>query len=105
MMRTLDYLRPREWDLERWNGWRLCGCTLYYPAAGSRSAHLSIRTYRSISSRRAPRPETLGVITRVVGMRDRHGDPWASDECLAGLLRALNDIVRPGSTLDGAMRD
>ena len=46
--------------------------------------------------------EMLGVITRVVGMRDRHGDPWASDECLAGLLRALNDIVRPGSTLDGA---
>jgi hypothetical protein len=71
--------------MDEWHGWKLhaSACTLTYPAYRSSGYPVDpLRTCRSSA-------EMLDTIMQV------QGKSWASDQCIAGLVCALNDIVRP----------
>ena len=73
---------PRRWDESRWNGWRLEGIELVYPAY--------IGGVYPIDLERCDRSsEVLDWIAQIAGK------DWATDECLAGLIHALDDILPP----------
>jgi hypothetical protein len=74
---------PRsEWPL--WNGWYLEGTTLDYRA----------RYPVTLEALTSP-GDVLDLICQVAGKN------WADDACLAGLVRALNDILAPQAYLCG----
>jgi hypothetical protein len=71
-----------------WGGWVLSRWSLVYPAYDSVDDNV-------VNLNRAGRssPEMLDCIMQVAGK------PWATSECIAGLVRALDDIFYPQGTL------
>jgi hypothetical protein len=77
----------------RWGGWRLEGLALSYPAyPGDACYPIDVERFTTSA-------EMLDMIMQVAKK------PWADDECLAGLVRALNDILQPQGTLCSFGRD
>jgi hypothetical protein len=77
-------IRPRSSD---WGGWRREGLELVYPAyCGGGVYPIDLERFTSSA-------EMLDIIMQV-GKKD-----WATDACLAGLVRALNDLLQPQGTL------
>jgi hypothetical protein len=69
-----------------WGGWTLDGVWLEYPAYVGGAYGIEVTDLRSS----AP---MLDVIMQV------RGKNWADDACLAGLVRALDDILQPQAHL------
>jgi hypothetical protein len=85
-VRAYVIIKRRE---PRWGGWRLSGTCLDYPMDrkyGSGSYGWDVRRLTSSS-------QMLDFIMQVDSKN------WATDECLAGLVRALHDILNPQATL------
>jgi hypothetical protein len=78
----------RRWDEKQWNGWRLeSSLELVYPAyPGGGVYPVDIERLTSSS-------QMLDIIMQVAGKS------WATDECLAGLVRALDHIFQPQANL------
>jgi hypothetical protein len=72
---------------EAWKGWRLEGEHLVFPAYRSGSVY-PIPVLRLGSS-----AAVLDTVMQVAKKR------WADDRCIAGLVQALDDILRPQATL------
>jgi hypothetical protein len=72
----------------RWGGWRLEGLMLCYPAYPAYPGLYPVDVERFTTS-----AQVLDMIMQVAKKR------WADDECLAGLVRALNDILEPQANL------
>jgi hypothetical protein len=70
----------RGWDRSKWNGWRLEGVELVYPAYVGGVYPIDLETCNRSS-------EVLDWIAQITGKE------WATDECIAGLVRALDDIL------------
>lgn len=65
---------PPGWDESRWNGWRLDGYELSYPAySGGGTYPIGVERFTSAW-------EMLDMIMQV------SGKTWATDECIAGLV-------------------
>jgi hypothetical protein len=76
-----------KYDESAWNGWRREGNTLGYPEyrnGGMYPVDLERFTASSV---------VLDFIMQVAGKS------WATDKCLAGLVRALDDILDPQANL------
>lgn len=80
----------RSSDHPAWGPWRLATDTLCLVAIDPRHGgeRYEIDLERSITS-----AETLDWICQVAGKG------WADDETLAGLVRAVNDVLRPQASL------
>jgi hypothetical protein len=76
---------------------RLNGCKLYYPKAGSRSIHMSSNSHIIDLVWCTPSAKEMLLVIHQAAAKS-----WMTDKCLAGLVRALNDILRPQATLHGA---
>jgi hypothetical protein len=85
----LEILAPRR----DWHGWTLRGTVLSYPAYANGNRY-GFELTRFVSSARM-----LDIIMQV------DGKTWATAHCLAGLIHALNDILRPQATLCSMGRD
>jgi hypothetical protein len=72
-----------DYDESQWNGWQREGKALGY-TVNEYGAEYAIDLERFTSS-----AEVLDFIMQVAGKT------WATDACLAGLVRALNDILNP----------
>jgi hypothetical protein len=77
-------MRARQHD---WNGWKLRGTVLWYPAYPNGSIY-GFDLMRFVSS-----AKVLDIIMQV------GGKAWATDQCLAGLVHALDEILYPQSNL------
>jgi hypothetical protein len=97
MLDLTNYRPPSREELSaKWGGWRLEGLWLSYPAYGKgrgRSGY-PINLERFTSS-----AQMLDMIMQVA----KKG--WATDECLSGLVHALNDILHPQAYLCSFGRD
>lgn len=93
MIKASDVVMRPRWNPEGWNGWRLKRRYLEYPAYG-RGRSYSIDMERFTSS-----AQVLNMIMQVTNKL------WADDACVAGLVRALNDILDPQATLCSGGRD
>jgi hypothetical protein len=69
-----------------WGGWTLDGVWLEYPAYAAATYPVQITDLRSSAA-------MLDLIMQV------RGKSWADDACLAGLVRALDDIFQPQAHL------
>lgn len=82
-LKSLDELSAR------WNGWQLDAATfeLSYsdPSEGN---EYSVDLERFCNS-----AQVLDVILQVAAKR------WATDQCLAGLIRGINDVMQPQANL------
>jgi hypothetical protein len=75
---------PRQqWDERRWNGWRLDGLELVY---GNDVYPVDLEACTS----------SAGVLDIIIQVAHK---TWANDACLAGLVRALDDILQPQARL------
>jgi hypothetical protein len=84
--------RPPE---ENWGNWQLSEDTLELrcrPYGGGGSYPVDLEQFTSSA-------EVLDTIMQVAGKR------WATDACLAGLVRALNDLLHPQAHLCSGGRD
>jgi hypothetical protein len=90
---NFNYQPPTLEELaSRWNGWRLVilpddGAWLEYPAYPS-AGHYPVGLESLTTS-----AEMLDVIMQI------EGKSWATDACVAGLVRALNDLIDPQARL------
>jgi hypothetical protein len=76
----------------RWGGWRLEGLMLSYPAYSGGVYPVDVERFTTSA-------QVLDVIMQVANKR------WADDGCLAGLVRALDDILEPQANLCSFGRD
>ena len=76
-------LRARSSD---WGGWRLKGLELTYPAYPGGGYPIDLERFTTSAA-------MLNMIAQVARKE------WATDKCLAGLVRALDDLLRPQATL------
>jgi hypothetical protein len=84
-----DLSPSARWDENRWNGWRLKGTRLSYRPFPDRmyAYPIDLECQCTTSAR------MLDIIMQVAGKT------WADDACLAGLIRALDHILRPQANL------
>jgi hypothetical protein len=77
-----------RYDESRWNGWRLEGdlCLVYPAYPGSHVYPIDLEGLTSSA-------EMLDMIIQVAGKN------WATDECIAGLVHALDHILDPQAHL------
>lgn len=83
---NIKSMRDVERQQSDWGGWRRKGMWLEYPA-------YSGGTYPIDLDRFVDSAHMLDIIMQVAGKA------WATDECLAGLVRALDDLLHPQATL------
>jgi hypothetical protein len=89
----LSVVRASDVAIQRrrraWNGWELSDSTvLSYPAHHPDSSRYGFDLADLVSS-----AKMLDMIMQIDGKR------WATDQCLAGLIHALNDILYPQAYL------
>jgi hypothetical protein len=81
--------RSSDWPPSDWGGWKLDELELVYPAyPGGGVYPIDLRRFTTSA-------EMLDMIFQVAGK------DWASDECVAGLVHALNHLLHPQGTLCG----
>jgi hypothetical protein len=92
-LRKLDY-GDREWDPGRWNGSELDNSVLAYryPDGGGQYT-IDLET-SAVSS--------AYMLDAVLQVSDSQ---WANDECVAGLVYALSDVINPQAHLCGFGED
>jgi hypothetical protein len=90
---SAEFVREFKPPKPRWGEWRLSGMYLEYPAYGPG------KTYPINLDRFTSSSQMLDMIMQVAHKN------WATDKCLAGLVRALNDILNPQSMLCSGGRD
>ena len=79
--------RPTLKELQKeWGGWRLRGVCLCYPAYVGGDYPVDLDRFTSSA-------QMLDMIVQV------SGKTWATDACVAGLVRALDDILHPQAHL------
>ena len=84
---TADELMNLPIPLQDWGGWKLDGCELAYPVYGG-GGEYPVDLTRFTSS-----AQVLDMIMQVAGKK------WATDKCVAGLVRALDDLLQPQAHL------
>jgi|SRR6516164_8959626 hypothetical protein len=83
----------RQYDPSRWGGWRRVGHGLGYPRPPNKAMYVVDLERFTASS------VMLDFIMQVAKKT------WATDECLAGLVRALNEIIEPQAHLCSGWTD
>jgi hypothetical protein len=87
LIRASEIPMKRRWDPERWGPWRLNrNYTLNQPGRRESPYHIDLERFTSSA-------EMLDMIMQVAGKA------WATDEVLAGLVRALSDTIDPQACL------
>jgi hypothetical protein len=82
-----DYRPPTLAELsKRWGGWRLEGLELLFPAYTGGCYPIDVQRFTSSA-------QMLDMIMQIAHKT------WADDECLAGLVRALNELLQPQAHL------
>jgi hypothetical protein len=75
-----------------WGGWRLEGLELVYPAYGSNVYPIDLERFTSSA-------KMLDTVMQVAGKT------WATNDCVAGLVRALDYLLQPQGTLCSCGQD
>jgi hypothetical protein len=79
--------RPRR---RNWNGWTLThGSILSYPAYSGGDYSFDLTDFSTSAK----------MLNMIIQMEKK---TWATDRCVAGLIHALNDILRPQAYLCGS---